>query len=289
MRLLNFKNTWSKIAGTSCLTALLNSFALGVAKADVSDVMDSAWGTISSGFDYIWPSGREMQDFEFRLGLGTGIMPDYIGSNNYSWKFVPLIDIRFKDIWAIQGTKFRVNLLKNKNIKFGPTLKYHSGRGENKNPALKGMGSIGATMQAGGFLELKSKYVIFNADLRQSFGSGQGSSLVLLLAHGIYQKDEFTLGMGYRFKWGSKGHNLTNFGITQTQSTATGLYSFTPGGGFNNGSANLIGRYQLSNHTRIEGLISMGLMMGSSGSSPLVTIEGGEFQLTAGFGFRAAF
>jgi outer membrane scaffolding protein for murein synthesis (MipA/OmpV family) len=259
------------------------------AKADVSDVMDSAWSAISSGFDYIWPEHRELEDFEIRLGLGTGVMPDYEGSNNYSWKVVPLIDIRFKNVWAIQGTKFRVNVVKHKNIKFGPQLKYKSGRGENKNPILEGMGSIGATLEAGIFTEIKSKYVIFNADLRQSFGSGQGSVLILLLAHGIYQKDDFSLGMGYRFKWGSKGHNYTNFGINDTQSTATGLDAFTPGAGFNNGSANLIGRYHLNLHARLEGLISMGLMLGGSGRSPLVAIEGDKFQLATGVGFRVTF
>ncbi|MGY8985256.1 MAG: MipA/OmpV family protein [Sphingomonadales bacterium] len=260
-----------------------------MAKADVSDIMDSVWVVISNGFDDIWPDDQELQGFEFRLGLGTGIMPDYEGSDNYSYKIVPLIDIRYKDVWVIQGTNFRVNFSKRRKLKFGPTLKYKSGRGENQNLVLSGMGSIRATLEAGVFLEYKTRYVVFNADIRQSFGSGQGSELILLLAHGIYQRENFSLGMGYRLKWGSKGHNLTNFGISDIQSTAIDLDAFTPGAGFYNGSANLIGRYQLNNYARIEGLLSMGYILGGAGSSPLVSIKGDKFQLATGVGFRVAF
>lgn len=262
------------------------------AAADIFDTLDSALSTIQSGFEYIWPDDIDVADFDFRLGAGIGVVPDYEGSDNYRLRIVPLIDVRYKDRLSLQGTKFRINVLQSGAFKAGPLIAYRFGRDEGRNRVLEGLGDVNGAMQVGAFAEIQTKSdLLISADIRQALGNSQGLQANLVLGHGIYRSERFALGVGIQLKWMSGRANRTNFGITDAQSAASlaGLDGFTPGGGVNHASLNLLGLYRISKTVRLEGLLSYGRVLGDAADSPLVADVGNANQSIAGLGIRFSF
>jgi len=254
-----------------------------------ADIFDGAFGAISSGLDYIWPDDRDIKDFSFRMGMGLGAMPDYIGSDDYRLRLVPLIDVRFRDRWVLQGTKFRVNILNHKVFKAGPLVKYKFGRKESRNPLLAGMGDINNTLQVGAFIDVQTELVIANLEYRKALGAGQGSEVLMLLAHGLYRQDDWLVVAGWRARWRSGRNMMTNFGINDAQAQATGLDVYIPKSGFAQSELNIVTRYQVNDLLRVEALVGGGLVLGSAADSPLVKGNGSAFQAIAGVGFRYSF
>lgn len=261
------------------------------ARADVSDVFDTAAGTLSAGFDYIWPDAIPLEDFTLRLGAGIGTTPDYDGSDEYRLRVVPLVDLRYKDIVALQGNKLRVNFIRHKNLKSGPLLSLKLGRKEKRNPILAGLGDIGNTVLAGAFVEGRLGGMFASAEFRQALGAGQGATARFVLAQGLYRSDDkkATLIVGVRADWNSARANQTNFGITPEQSITSGLPSFAPGGGFSRIEIDLLGRYQLTESWRIDWIAGYGRLMGDAADSPLVATHGTADQFIIGVGGRYFF
>ncbi len=276
------------IAATLLLPGLLLP---GVARAGVTDIFDTAIDTVSSGFDYIWPDDIPLEDFSLRLGVGVGTTPDYVGSDEYRLRVIPLIDLRYKDIVALQGNKLRFNFLRHKNVKAGPLLNYKFGRKEKRNAILYGMGDIANTFLAGAFVEGRYKGLFGSVEFRQALGAGQGASARFVVAQGIYQSDDKrkTLIAALRSDWNSRRSNQTNFGITPEQSLTSGLTIYAPGGGFSKVELDLIARYQLGKNWRLDWIAGYAQIIGDAADSPLVATHGTPHQFIVGFGTRYSF
>lgn len=260
-------------------------------RADVSDVFDTAANTLSAGFDYIWPDAIPREDFTLQLGVGIGTTPDYEGSDDYRLRVIPLINLKYKDIVALQGNKLRVNFIRRKNLKFGPLLSLKLGREEKRNPILAGMGDIADTVLAGAFVEGRYKGIFASAEFRQALGAGQGATARFVLAHGLYRSEnkKTTLIVGFQTAWNSDRANQTNFGITAAQSVTSGLPSFAPGGGFSRVEVDVLGRYQLTENWRIDWIAGYGRLIGDAADSPLVSTHGTADQFIVGVGGRYFF
>lgn len=270
--------------------ALIIAMALPrAAEATATDMFDNALDIVTSGFDYLWPDAMQKHDVRLRLGVGVGTSPDYIGSNNYRFRVLPLIDLRYKDMFVLQSTKLRMNLISKGSVKAGPLLNYKFGRSQDANPVLNGWGDVGDTVQAGAFVEIKGKSFLASADVRHALGASMGAEVNGLLAHGLYKNDKFSLFAGARLKWSSKSYNQTLFGVTPQQAEASGLPAFHPGAGFSTTDINLIGRYQLRHNVFLESLIGEMLVLGGPAKSPLVAGHGKRNQFVGGVGLRYAF
>ena len=277
-----------------CLgVCLLAALAIGLparsAKAGIFDTFDDAMDAIQAGFDYVWPDDIEVEDLSVRLGFGIGVTPDYTGSNDYRFRIVPLIDIRYKNIWAFQGTKFRYNVIRQGDFYAGPLLNFRFGRDEKRNPALAGLGDISDTLDIGAFIEYRKASVVANADLRKALGAGQGLTAQITVAQGIYATEKFALGAAVRAKWGSQKNIQTNFGITAAQSLTSGHRAFDAGSGLSSVGVSLLGRYKLSDRWRLEGLVAVFRLVDDSADGPLVRDVGSPTQALGGVGLRFTF
>jgi outer membrane protein len=272
---------------------LLLAVAVGLpmrsAEAGIFDTFDGAIDTIQAGFDYIWPDDIEVEDFSVRLGVGIGVTPDYTGSDDYRYRIVPLIDIRYKDHWAFQGSKFRYNLIREGGFYAGPLMNYLFGRDSKRNPALAGLEDISDTVQVGAFVEYRRASLVANADFRKALGAGQGMAAQVTVAHGLYHTEKFALGAAMRAMWGSEKNVQTNFGITAAQSLASGHPVFDAAGGLSSVGVSLLGRYQLSERWRLESLIAVFRLFGDANDSPLVKGAGSPTQGLGGIGLRYTF
>jgi MipA family protein len=280
-----------------CLSAVLGvSFvAAPVAKAGLGDVFDTAMSTVAAGFDFVWPDEFDVDELTFKLGGGVGVTPDYIGSDDYRLRFVPLIDIRYGNILSLQGTKLRMNLVQFGDIKAGPMLNYRFGRSESRSTDLTGMGDVPDVLQAGAFAEARFGSLFINAELRQSLGKGLGAEGQIIVAQGLFQNEDLLVVAGARAKWGSANFNQANFGVTTTQAANTSFAVHTPGSAFNSLGINLYGRYQITDTLRMEGITGFSKILGGPGDSPLVGGingvggVGSTNQFIAGVGLRYTF
>ena len=259
------------------------------ASAAITDILDNAIDIVTSGFDYLWPDKLDKKDLRFRLGIGFGASPDYVGSDNYRTRTLPLIDVRYKDKFVLQGTKLRINVIKSKAFKAGPMLNYKFGRSANSNPVLNNWGHVHDTVQLGGFVEMRHKNMLMSADMRASMGASMGYEANGLIAHGLYKDERFTMFAGARLKWSSKSYNQTMFGVSAAQSDISGLPAYHPGAGLSSTDINLVGRYRLQSHLFLEALIGNMLVLDDAASSPLVKDWGNRHQVIGGVGLRYAF
>ncbi|MCK5041185.1 MAG: MipA/OmpV family protein [Sphingomonadales bacterium] len=267
---------------------LLPIFTLA-STASKAGVLDDAISTVADGFDYVWPDDVVAKDFNYRLGLGVGTKPDYKGSDNYSLRVLPLIDVQYKNRWTLQGTKLRVNLLSNKILKFGPLLNYRFGRSENNSADLKGMGDTSGAFQFGAFAEFQKGTVMASAEYRHALGGEQGSEAVFILGNGLYKDERWLIVAGIRAIWNDKTHTQTNYGVDEVQAIATGYDVTQMSSGFSDVGINFITRYQLDRRIRIESIVGYSRILGSAADSPIVKLEGNANQGIFGVGLRYSF
>ena len=238
---------------------------------NVSDRFNNALEAVQEGIDLLLPGDLDSSDVKARIGLGIGWTPDYEGSNNYRFRAIPLIDIRYKEVWRLNGGQFTYSAFKRGNFEAGPLLNLHSGRSENTNKALEGLGDISTTLDVGIFARYSSKSMLISGDIRQALGAGQGTQMRITAGHGIFKSGNFAMGAGIRAKWMSKKGMQTNYGVTPEQSanSARGLGTFEADGGISDISLNVISVYQLTPSVRMLGLVSFGKLLGDAADSPL--------------------
>jgi len=260
------------------------------AQSFIGDGISAAVEAVQQGLDLIWPDELNLEDVNARAGFGIGTTPDYVGSDDYRLRIVPLIDVRYKDIWRLNGSVLTLSAYRSGNFEAGPLFNYKPGRSENRNPALEGLGDIGSVFQVGAFARYKTSRALLSVDYRHGLSQNIRSSVRLTAGHGIYKSGDFYAMLGARAKWLSKVTMQTAFGITEAQAenSAIGLPAFEANGGFSEVAANLVGAYRINDKTRVLTLISYGHLLGSARNSPLTAEDVGsasQFAIGAGLVF----
>lgn len=262
------------------------------AQSFVTESINAAIEAVQDGLDLIWPDDISLEDVNARVGFGMGITPDYIGSNNYRLRFIPLIDVRYKEAWRLNGSLLSFSAYKNNNLELGPLVNLRFGRQESRNSVLDGLGDIDTTLEIGAFVRYKTDIMHLSADYRYGLGENIRSSIRVSAAHGIFQKGNFSALLSGRARWLSKTSMQSEFGISEAQaSTSTfGLPAFEAGAGISEVSANLVGAYRLNEKTRILSLISYGHLFSSAADSPLAASgAGSKSQFIVGTGLAYSF
>ena len=256
----------------SLFTILFMSTSSFAQNSGIFDRFSDALETVQDGLELILPNKLDLKnDVRVRVGLGNGFVPDYSGSNNYRNRFLPLIDIRYKDKWYLNNGRLNIPLYKQGNIEIGPVVNLLFGRDASRNAVLDGLEDISTTIEVGSYVRYRSKTTLLEANFRQALGAGQGRSVRLTAGQGIYKNGSFSLAFAARARWLSQKATQTNYGITAEQATNSsfGLPEFRASAGFAEINGNLIGSYELSEQTRLLGLFSFGKLLGDAANSPL--------------------
>jgi len=259
---------------------------------DLADRFNSAIEAVQQGIDLIWPGDLDSEQINARMGVGFGWVPDYIGSDNYRFRALPILDVRYKELWRLSGSKITYTAFKTDGLEVGPLVNLHFGRKESANKALTGLGDIGTTLDVGIFARFKHKGLLVETDVRRGISEGQGTLARLTAAHGIYQNGNFGASLAVRLQYLSQKGMQTNYGITQKQADASraGYDPFRASAGLSDMSVNIIGAYRLTEKARLMSLVSVGHLLGDAANSPLVTNgTGSPLQVIAGVGLMMQF
>lgn len=262
------------LAGTSLIFTL---FFAGNVVAD-DEAMDEAelWAGVAEDIDeapgYEDPkdTGRE---WTISLGVSAGVAPDYEGSNDYKFGYGPNLAASWRNLIFYRGKTLGVNLLSNKNLQAGPILARASGRSEDSNDKLNGLGDIDSSIEAGGFVSFRKDPFRFRLEARQDIDSGHEGALVQLSAGSTlpFENPMFLLMVGTT--WASDDYMESFFGINETQSANSGLKSYKAKAGIKDIKIAMTVGYAITNRWRIGGAVEYKRLVGDAADSPIVDDE----------------
>ena len=246
---------------------------------------------------------------EGRVGLGIGMAPDYLGSDDmtaiplpsfaFSIGRIPIqnnllgveIDIRPGFLEPANGRAF---------LAYGPILRYNMGGNDFtqvQDPAVALTTPVAATPEIGGFIEaalpllggsgpptiLTARFAVLQAT--QSF-DGASADLTLGMVRPL---GRWTLGGGVGASWADDKSTRAFFDVSAADQAASGLPTYTASGGLLTMGASLFASYAITERWSVNALAGYTMIMGSAADSPIVTDAGQPQQAFVGLGLNWKF
>jgi outer membrane scaffolding protein for murein synthesis (MipA/OmpV family) len=236
------------------------------------DQSDHSAGIAEKGDEITDYEGRKAstRDWALSLGLTIGFAPDYEGSNDYEFNYGPNIEASWKDIIFYKGKTLGANLIRQKKFKAGLILSLTSGRDEDDNDKLEGLGDVDGSTELGGFMSYRTKPYRFRAEIKQDVGSGHEGALAELTG-GItlpFVNPVVFLGLGVT--WASDDYMESFFGVDSQQSANSGLKRYQADAGIKDIKVKMTAGYKITTRWRVGGLIEYKRLVGDAASSPIV-------------------
>ncbi len=263
-----------------CLLVLI----AGVASA-AGDALDDTglWTEFAEEIDeapgYEDPKDSARQ-WAFSLGLTSGFTPDYEGSNDYSFGYGPNISASWRDTIFFKGKTLGANLIRQEKLKTGLMISKASGRNEDKNDKLKGLGDVDGSIEAGAFVTYRMKPLRFKAEARQDIASGHDGALVTLSGGTTLPFEKPMISVELSTTWASKDYMKSFFGVDAQQSLDSGLKQYHADAGIKDIKISMTAGYTITKRWRIGGAIEYKRLMGDAAGSPIVDDRN---QFLAGF------
>ena len=278
---------------TGVVSLLLGAVAVATvavtASADV-DSLDRAdiWADTAEDIN----EAPGLEDFEetrrvwsVNIGLAGGVSPDYEGSNDYEFGIGPNFDITWRDTVFYKGKSLGAYLIREKGLRAGPILSWTSGRDEDDNDKLDGMGDVDSTVEAGGFISYRNSPLRFRLEARQDINSGHEGALVEMSAGSSLplQKPLAFLALGTT--WASDDYMESFFGVSSKQSGKSGLRTHNADAGIKDISLSLTAGHRFKKRWRIGGRIEYKRLIGDAADSPIVD-DKNQFMAGISFSYR---
>jgi len=178
-------------------------------------------------------------------GIGVGAVPDYVGSDDYTWAAAPALYYRFGNTdrsvswWGIFGS---VNLIDSPTWSAGPTLQFRPGRKDVDDAFVSKMSEIDHSWDAGvylGYQHINTQGIpwIVRANVGVQWNLSDEYDDAYWWASGQFffpLREDLFVGLGGGVGGGGSSFNQTYFGVSTADALASGLPRFSPGGGVSN-------------------------------------------------------
>jgi outer membrane protein len=246
---------------------------------------------------------------EGRVGLGVGMAPDYLGSDDMVAIPLPSFAFSIGEI-PIQNNLLGVEIDIRPGFPapprgqavfaYGPILRYDSGRNDGttvEDPVVALTTPVPGTPEIGGFLEAtlplargEGGPVLLTARLAilQATQSHEGGTADLSVGL-VRPMGRWTLGGGVAATWADGDYTQAFFDVSAVDAAATGLPAYTASGGLLTAGGSLFLAYALTEAWSVNLLTGYTLVTGSAADSPLVTDRGQPQQVFAGLGLNFRF
>ena len=239
------------------------------------------------------PSPPAPPQWTIELGAEMRALPRYQGSDRYGFFPFPLFDVRDAGTpprfhGPLDG--FGYALLDTATVKAGPVIQVELGRRVKHNPALAGLGDIGAAAEVGGFVDYwPTRWLRARVEVRQGFGGHAGVVSDQMLDVIVPVTPQWTLSGGPRLTEATREANFPYFGIDAGQSAASGLPVYDPGGGLRSYGLGTQARYQWTPQWESHAFVEYSRLTDSIANSPVVAARGSPDQAMFGVGATYSF
>jgi len=229
------------------------------------------------------------------IGMGLNVVPEYEGSKSSKTRVMPAINLYYGDLLFFTRMTAGANLLHYKteqgvSITAGPLLALRSGRNQDANAALNGLGDIDTGLDAGGFVRFRKQGWQASIDVRQNItNSNQGATMKLSAGHGIPLGQKLKLRANLEATWASADHMKTFFGIDTLQSVQSGIAQYEAGSGFKDAGLSVMADYAITRDWSGFATFRYKQLLGDAADSPIVSGLGSKDQLSSGIGIKYRF
>jgi len=199
----------------------------------------------------------------FRFGVGPSVGPGYFGDEDYD----PSIALKFQlERFQFGGVATGEAAT---GLGFGGSVRFIGARDPDDFDELTGLEEIDPTLEIGGGLEFTGpNYDVF-AKVRYGV-VGHESFVAELGGDYVYQPiDQLTVSAGPRVLLGDDDYAQTYFGVSDTESGASGLDQFDASGGLISAGAELEAIYSLNDDWEVVGTINYDQLQADAADSPI--------------------
>jgi len=232
------------------------------------------------------------------VGLGIGSTTEYAGGNERMLGVLPGLRYTTDSGRLLEwyGPYAQFNFGHLTGWQYGPAVSLRLGRKDVDDPVVSRIHEIDTTVEAGGYIGYE--YIASGAIPYRLRGGVNVMTNAGIEYGGVRVNATGTawlpvsrrafLGAGIGLTWVSRSFNQTYFGVTQADSTASGLPIYSPGGGLEQYTGWLAAIYQIDKHWFAGAMIYMQRIAGDAADSPIVSQRGTRNQITYGAGIAYA-
>ncbi len=221
-------------------------------------------------------------DWQARIGLGAGIVPDYEGSNDY--QVVPSLyaRIHWKSGYSVEleGLTLRANLLLNDMWNFGPLIRYRMGREDVEDSSVDRMRDIDDSLEVGAFVKLVVDNWNARLDAVKDIADGHDGYLIgIHTSYTLLRDSVWRVSVGASATYADDNYMDTYFSVDENNSARSGLNTYEAEAGLKDIGATLSANYTISKNWGVMGIMGYKRLLGDAEDSPIVDKEGSPDQL----------
>ncbi len=225
--------------------------------------------------------------WRFKVGLGLAVVPDYVGSNNYTLAPLPKLQAA-KGFYQVDvtGNRLTSNVVPLANWQFGPSAQYISNnRCSSDDNRVNNMHCLHSALMVGGRLGYAFTVPSFIESARivpqfEVLGdvSGANDGLTFEPRVVVVQplNPEWTVTAVPSLLFGSESYENYYFGVTARQSRQSGLRQYDADGGLQQVGLLATADWQFAPRWGATVLARYARLVGDAEDSPLVDGDGGR-------------
>lgn len=217
---------------------------------------------------------RPAAAWSLNVGALAGLRPDYEGSNDYSFLGAPLLELRYGGDRFFVSTRDGIGatVLRFGGFTAGPLVRYRFGRDQDDNDALRGLGDVGGTVEAGGFLRFQEGgwVAVINAAQGINGGGHRGATVFASLGYGGRLAPRWLFSLGPSVTWASDNYMQSFFGITPAQSARSVYAPYNARAGIKDVGFGGTLTWRVTDQAALTAIAEVKELLGDAADSPLV-------------------
>jgi outer membrane protein len=227
------------------------------------------------------------------VGAVAVIVPDYEGSDDYTFAAAPLIQYKFSPsnrYVQLIGNKLYVNVINHENWEFGPMGIYRLGREDVDDNVVDKMSDVDDSAELGLFFGYATKFnnnprhrLNIHLDVTQDVSGGH-EGLIAQFA-GVYWQPvakPFDIGFRANLTFASGDYMSSFFDVTANDAAASGLQRFDADASLKDFGLAIMGLFHFNKQWHVGGGVQWKQLRGDATNSPVVNVRGDSGQYFAG-------
>lgn len=246
------------------------------------------------GFDdWISEIGQmKAKDFQFSIGAGMGLTPDYPGSDKYQAVALPLFQIRYKDKLSVDPLGIRFRVWRSDCCRLRLVLGLSESRGADMDSPVAKLTDVDRGMNTGFIFEGRiAGPLAFRLNARQEVSGGHSGATIspalgLVLGN---RARTYSVIPEVAITWASANYMNAFFDVSRTGSLASGLQPFDASSGFRDIAFRVTATYRFNEDWMGLVRLQADQLLNDAKRSSITRQTGDSFQGLFGFGFMYTF